>query len=110
VLDEPFAASSPLAELARTREGLRVFLGSPAARMLDWAEQTFPVFQLDQAEDACPAARPPQVATLVSLPPARPDHRDGTQYAAWGSIAAGLGLLVVPVWRRRRIHFQGRDS
>ena len=52
VLDTPFAASSPLAELARTREGLRVFLGSPAARVLDWAERTFPVFQLDQAEDA----------------------------------------------------------
>ena len=111
VLDEPFAASSPLAELARTREGLRVFIGSPAARALDWAERTFPVFQVDQAEDACPAARPPQVATLVSLPPARPDDGGGTQYAAaLGSIAAGLGLLVVPVWRRRRNHPRGLTS
>ena len=111
VLDEPFAASSPLAELARTREGLRVFLGSPAARVLDWAEETFPVFQLDQAVDACPAARPPQVATLVSLPPAGPDNGAGTQYAAaLGSMAAGLAVLVAPAWRRRRIHPQGRES
>jgi len=111
VLDQPFAASSPLAELARTREGLRVFLGSPAARVLDWAERTFPVFQLDQAEDACPAARPPQVATLITLPSARPDDKGGTQYAAaLGSLAAGLGLLGVPVWRRRRNHPQGPIS
>ena len=109
VLDAPYPASSPLAELARSREGLRVFLGSPAARALDWAEQTFPVFQLDQAEDACPAARPPQVATLVFLPPAQPDDGGGTQYAAsLGSIASGLGLLVVPAWRRRGIHRKER--
>jgi nitrous oxidase accessory protein len=108
VLDEPFAASSPLAELARTREGLRLFLGSPAARALSWAERTFPVFQLDQAEDACPAARPPQVAVLVSLPPAWSNAGGGTQYAAaLGSIAAGLGLLVVPAWRRRARPPQG---
>ena len=44
VLDEPYAASSPLVGLARSREGLRVFLGSPAARTLEWAEHTFPVF------------------------------------------------------------------
>jgi len=111
VLDEAFAASSPLAELARTREGLRVFLGSPAARVLDWAERTFPVFQLDQAEDACPTARPPEIGAMVSLPPAGSDVGGASQYAAaLGSIAAGLGLLVVPVWRRRRNHPRGRTS
>ena len=104
VLDESFSASSPLAELARTREGLRLFLGSPAARALDWAEHTFPVFQLGQAEDACPAARPPTISVLVSLPPAGDSAGGATQYAAaLGSIAAGLGLLVVPAWRRRGI-------
>ena len=109
VLDQPFAAGSPLAELARTREGLRVFLGSPAARVLDWAERTFPVFRLDQAEDACPAARPPQVGVIDSLPPAGLVAGVGTQYAAaLGSIAAGLGLLVLPVWRRRAGLSQGR--
>ena len=111
VLDAPFAASSPLAELARTREGLRVFLGSPAARVLGWAERTFPVFQLDQAEDACPAARPPQVGILVSLPSAEVDTRGAAQYAAsLGSIAAGLGLLVFPLWRRHGAHLQGRTQ
>jgi nitrous oxidase accessory protein len=111
VLDQPFAAGSPLAELARAREGLRLFLSSPAARALDWAEQTFPVFQLDQAEDACPAAQPPPLGALVSLPPAGSDTGVVTQYAtALGSVAAGLGLLVLPVWRRRKIHPQGRDS
>jgi nitrous oxidase accessory protein len=108
VLDQPFAASSPLAELARTREGLRVFLGSPAVRVLDWAERTFPVFQLDQAEDACPAARPPQVGALRSLPPG-PRARGTNQYAAaLGSMTAGLGLLLVPAWRRRTIHRKER--
>ena len=111
VLDQPFAASSPLAELARTREGLGVFLGSPAARVLDWAERTFPVFQLDQAEDTCPAARPPQVGVLASLPPAGSDAGGATQYAAaLGSIAVGLGLLVAPVWRRRAGLPQGRTQ
>lgn len=109
VLDEPFAASSPLAELARTREGLRIFLGSPAARVLDWAERTFPVFQLDQAEDTCPAARPPRVGALALLPPAGSDAGGATQYAAaLGSIATGLGLLLAPGWRRRAAFRKGR--
>ena len=102
VLDHPFAASSPLAELARAREGLRLFLGSPAARALDWAEQTFPVFQLDQAEDACPAAHPPRIDVLASLPPSAPTSGNAPQYgAALGSIAAGLAVLVLPGKRRR---------
>ncbi|HXF95261.1 MAG TPA: nitrous oxide reductase family maturation protein NosD, partial [Gemmatimonadales bacterium] len=42
VLDVPYQAGSPLAELARTREGLRLFLHSPAAGVLEWAERTFP--------------------------------------------------------------------
>jgi nitrous oxidase accessory protein len=111
VLDQPFAASSPLAELARTREGLRLFLGSPAAQALDWAEQTFPVFELDQAEDACPTARPPRFGVLTALPPAGSRGGGATQYAtALGSITAGLGLLIVPLWRRRAIRPQGRSQ
>lgn len=111
VLDAPFAASSPVAELARTREGLRLFLGSPAARVLDWAERTFPVFQLDQAEDACPAARPPQIDNLVSLPLEGSNVGGAAQHAAaLGSIVAGVGLLVVPIWRRRALRPHGRAS
>lgn len=110
VLDQPFAASSPLAELARAREGLRLFLGSPAARALDWAEHTFPVFQLDQAEDSCPAAQPPQIDVLASLPPNQSPAGGVTQNAAaLGSITAGLALLILPLWRRRAIS-QGRSS
>lgn len=109
VLDAPYAASSPLAELARSREGLRVFLASPAAQTLDWAERTFPVFQLDQAEDACPAARPPRLGILASLPPAGAHEGGATQYvAAAASIAAGLGLLVMPGRWRRGIHRKER--
>ena len=109
VLDAPYAASSPLAELARSREGLRVFLGSPAAQTLDWAERSFPVFQLDQAEDACPAARLPRLTILASLPPAEAQEGGGTQYAAAvASIAAGLGLLVMPGRWRRAIYRKER--
>ncbi|HEX7336909.1 MAG TPA: nitrous oxide reductase family maturation protein NosD [Gemmatimonadales bacterium] len=110
VLDQPFGASSPLAELARAREGLRLFLGSPAARALDWAEQTFPVFSLDQAEDSCPAARPPRMDVLASLPAEGQPGEPATQYAAaLGSMAAGLGLLIAPRWRRRATS-QGRKQ
>jgi len=108
VLDQPYGASSPLAELARGREGLRLFLDSPAAQALDWAERTFPVFDVEQAEDACPAARPPEIGALASLP-AEAEAGTSTQYAAAAASAiAGLGLLAVPV--RRRWPRQGKDG
>ena len=70
VLDRPYAASSPLAELALTREGLRLWLNSPAAKTLAWAERTFPVFAVDGAIDHCPLAAPPRPVMLTRLPPA----------------------------------------
>ena len=101
VLDEPYAASSPLVDLAQSREGLRLFLGSPAARTLEWAEHTFPVFDVDQAEDACPAARSADFRMIATLPNRSDESGTGTQYAAAaGSLLAGLGILVVPLWRR----------
>ena len=103
VLDEPHAASSPLAELARSREGLRLFLGSPAARTLEWAERTFPVFDVDEAEDACPLARPSELRILAALPPHGSQRGAGTQYVtSAASLAAGLGILLLPT--RRRTH------
>ena len=103
VLDEAYAVSSPVAELARSREGLRLFLGTPAARTLDWAERTFPVFDMDRVEDACPAARPPQLRVISALPAAGTERGAGTQYvAAAASLAAGLGLLIIPNRGRRR--------
>jgi nitrous oxidase accessory protein len=104
VLDEPYAASSPLVDLAQSREGLRLFLGSPAARTLEWAEHTFPVFDVDQAEDACPAVRPSDFGMLAALPNKSQERGTGTQYAAAaGSFVIGLGILVIPV-RARRIY------
>ena len=70
VLDRPYAASSPLAELALRREGLRLWLTSPAAKLLEWAERTFPVFAVDGATDRCPLAAPPRPVMLSRLPPA----------------------------------------
>lgn len=70
VLDRPHAASSPLAELALRREGLRLWLTSPAAKLLEWAERTFPVFAVDGATDPCPLAAPPRPVMLSRLPPA----------------------------------------
>ncbi len=108
VLDEPYSASSPLAELARSREGLRLFLGSPAARTLDWAERTFPVFDMDEAEDACPLARPPDIAILGALPSRTTEHAAGNQFvAAAASVAAGIGILLVPVRSRRTSRGKG---
>ena len=101
VLDEPYAASSPLVDLARSREGLRLFLGSPAARTLEWAEHTFPIFDVDQAEDACPTARPPDFGMLAALPNRSGEGGAATQYAAAaGSLLAGVGLLLVPLRAR----------
>ncbi|HET8713588.1 MAG TPA: nitrous oxide reductase family maturation protein NosD [Gemmatimonadales bacterium] len=90
VLDRPHAASSPLAELALTREGLRLWLNSPAAKTLAWAERTFPVFSVNGATDACPLAAPPQPVMLTRLPPA-PVSDSGNR--AGQSAAAGITLL-----------------
>ena len=100
-LDVPHPASSPLAELARTRAGLRVFLHSPAARALEWAERTFPVFDVSGATDACPLAMPPEPAMLARLPAAPAGERGGTgglQIA--GAVIGVAGVLLLA--RRRR--------
>lgn len=103
ILDRPHQASSPLAELARAREGLRLFLGSPAAHALDWAERTFPVFSMDQAEDPCPLARAPVLGTLTALPAPEEDESEGGQYAvAVASLLAGAGILAAPLRRREK--------
>ena len=108
VLDEPYAASSPLVDLAQSREGLRLFLGSPGARTLEWAEHTFPVFEVDHAEDSCPAARPSDFEMLVALPSKSDERGTDTQYAAAaGSILAGLGILLVPGRSRRMRRREG---
>ncbi|MGH7521209.1 MAG: nitrous oxide reductase family maturation protein NosD [Gemmatimonadales bacterium] len=103
VLDVPHAASSPLAELALTREALRLWLHSPAAQTLSWAERTFPVFALNAATDRCPLAAPPRPVMLSRLPPApaaRAGGRAGQSAAAGLTFLAGLTALIAG--RRRR--------
>jgi nitrous oxidase accessory protein len=91
VLDRPHAASSPLAELALNRAGLRLWLNSPAAKTLAWAERTFPVFAVNGATDRCPLAAPPRPVMLSRLP-AAPVTRTGNR--AVHSTVAGLTLLI----------------
>ena len=102
VLDVPHAASSPLAELALTRQPLRLWLESPAARALGWAERTFPVFAVGGATDPCPLGTPPRPAMLTRLPAAPATHAGGTR--TQGTAAAFtllLGLAALIVGRRR---------
>jgi nitrous oxidase accessory protein len=101
-LDAPHAASAPLAELARDRGGLRLFLASPAARVLEWAERTFPVFDVGGAEDACPLAQPPALPALARMPSA-PAGRDGGRQAQGlaGAAVFGFGLFALTARRRK---------
>lgn len=104
VLDAAHPASSPLAELALTRGGLRLFLGSPAARALTWAERAFPVFEVSQATDSCPLAAPPHAAVLARLPaaPADAGGSGSMGQAAVGAGATAGGLAFLLASRRRR--------
>lgn len=103
VLDRPHAASSPIAELALTRGSLRLFLSSPAARALEWAERTFPVFDVAGVVDACPLARAPRPEMLARLPPAPSGSVGGTRgQQIAGGVVFGAGLLVLVLARRRR--------
>lgn len=67
VIDAPWSASSPLGELAREREPLRLFTHSPAARVMSWAERTFPVFDVAQIVDSCPLAGPEAVTPNLTV-------------------------------------------
>ena len=99
VLDAPHAASAPLAELALTRPGLRLFLASPAARALDWAERTFPVFAIAEVVDSCPLVHPPRPEMLAQLPAAPAGAAGGAagqELAAAAMLGAGGMALVLP--------------
>jgi nitrous oxidase accessory protein len=91
VLDLPHQASSPLAELALSRGSLRLFLGSPAARALDWAERTFPVFDVAQITDSCPLAVAPRAPALSQLPGAPAGSGRGWPL---GQVAVAAGALL----------------
>jgi len=105
VLDTPHEASSPLAELALSRESLRPLLQSPAAHALGWAERTFPVFATAAAVDSCPRAAPPRVAALRELPPAPAAQLGGTgtQRVASALLFASAAVALVVSRRRWRL-------
>ncbi len=103
VLDAPHPASSALAELALSRDGLQLFLASPAAASLQWAERTFPVFDVGGAVDSCPLARAPRPEMLSRTPAARAAAgigRAGQRLA--GAAVLGAGLVGLVLVRRRR--------
>lgn len=101
VLDVAHSVSSPLAELALNREGLRLFLGSPAATVLDWAERTFPVFDVAGVTDPCPLADAPRAAGLALLPAAPAGAAGGgVRQASAGGLALAAGLLALILTKR----------
>ncbi|HEY6807703.1 MAG TPA: nitrous oxide reductase family maturation protein NosD [Gemmatimonadales bacterium] len=102
-LDAPYAASSPLAELALTREQIRPLLESPAAHALGWAERTFPAFATAGAVDSCPLARAPRVAAQAALPAAPAARLGGTgALRATGALLVLAGGAVLVGFRGRR--------
>lgn len=94
VLDAAYSASSPLGELAREREQLRLFAHSPAARVMDWAERTFPVFDVSQLVDSCPLAGPEAVTPVaLSSADSGSDHVLFPVGLAAITLLSGLGLV-----------------
>lgn len=105
VLDLAYPASSPLGEMARERESLRLFMTSPAARVIEWAERTFPVFDVPQIVDPCPLSASEVEVAQVGGPGAGSPSKD--RLVLQGGLAgvtliSGLGLLGVSLRRTRR--------
>ena len=102
ILDAPHSPSSPLAELALNRAGLRLFLESPAAHVMDWAERAIPVFDVAGVVDSFPLTEPSRPAMLdrLSSAPARRQGGVPGQRLAGATIAlAGIAALF---WSRKR--------
>jgi nitrous oxidase accessory protein len=93
--DAPARLGSPLVELSRGRAALRLFLTSPAARALEWAERSFPVFQIRAVADECPLVRFPNVAAAPPAPDyASPRAAHAARLAAGTTLLLGLGLFA----------------
>jgi nitrous oxidase accessory protein len=99
--DRPFRAGDAFASLAESRSVLEVWVGTPAARALSWAEEAFPVFGMAHVEDPHPLVRPP--AGVL----AAPEERAGGRHALRAEVLlplAGLKLAFAGLvgWRLRR--------
>jgi len=102
VLDTPHSPSSPLAELALNRAGLRLFLESPAAQVMDWAERAIPVFDVAGAIDSFPLADAPSPAMLDRLSSAPARRQGGIPGQRLAGTAATLAGLAALFWSRKR--------
>lgn len=95
--DTPYRASSPLIEISRERPALRLYLGSPAAAALEWAERALPVFQVASVQDSCPL--PARPASLPDEPVLATVPGGGAARLAAGATLA-LGLLALARFQR----------
>ena len=102
VLDTPHAPSSPLAELALNRSGLRLFLDSPAARVMDWAERAIPVFDVAGVVDSFPLAAAPRPAMLDQLSAAPARGQGGVPGQRVAAMAIALAGIAALLWSRKR--------
>jgi len=102
VLDTPHSPSSPLAELALSRAGLRLFLESPAAHVMDWAERAIPVFDVAGVVDSFPLAAAPRPAMLDRLSSAPARHQGGMPGQRLAGAAVALAGIAALFWSRKR--------
>jgi nitrous oxidase accessory protein len=103
ILDTPHSPSSPLAELALNRGGLRLFLESPAARVMDWAERAIPVFDVAGVVDSFPLAEAPRLAMLDRLSSAPARRQGGVPGQRLAGAAVALAGIAGLFWSRKRI-------
>lgn len=102
VLDAPHSPSSPLAELALNRAGLRLFLDSPAAHVMDWAERAIPVFDVAGIIDSFPLAEAPRPAMLDRLSAAPARHQGGVPGQRLAGTAVALAGIAGLFWSRKK--------
>jgi nitrous oxidase accessory protein len=96
VHDAPYSPATPLTEVSRERPALRLFLHSPAAAVLAWAERTLPVFTLQAVVDSCPlAATDAAVPPLPALPPVGAGPPRAGRLAAGSLVLLGLAGLAL---------------
>jgi nitrous oxidase accessory protein len=105
--DRPYRAGDAFASLAAARPALDVFSGTLAARALSWAEDAFPVFDVQRVEDSAPLATAPRWAAeermaraVVAAPNAARPLRVAS--LAVPCIAATSLLTLAGVVRRRK--------
>lgn len=102
VLDTPHSPSSPLAELALNRVGLRLFLESPAADVMSWAERAIPVFDVAGVIDSFPLAAAPRPAMLDRLSVAPAGRQGGVPGQRLAGAAVALAGVAALFWIRKR--------